>query len=149
VEKSVSVSYVSVFSNGPGLAPGREDDRYSPLSVAGLEVDKWPRVGEVGYDQVGCLDLRDDSCVDVVVVLYAIDALCIDSERGESLSQDLENGIGVLLTKRHRDEAAQLCGHETYREDRFPKEDRQLALGGPRLFSTSASVIIIGSTGHS
>jgi hypothetical protein len=36
-------------------------------------------------------------------------------------------------------------------EDPFPHEDRQLALGGPRLFSTSASVIIIiiGSTGHS
>jgi hypothetical protein len=57
-------------------------------------------------------DLRDDSCIDVVVVLYAIDALCIDSKRAESLSQDLEDGIGVLLTKRHRDEAAQLCGHE-------------------------------------
>ena len=36
-------------------------------------------------------------------------------------------------------------------EDPFPHEDRQLALGGPRLFSTSASVIIIiiGSIGHS
>jgi hypothetical protein len=36
-------------------------------------------------------------------------------------------------------------------EDLFPHEDRQLALGGPRFFSTSASVIIIiiGSTGHS
>src|SRR5437773_12553429 len=36
-------------------------------------------------------------------------------------------------------------------EDLFPQEDRQLALGGPRFFSTSASVIIIiiGSTGHS
>jgi hypothetical protein len=43
------------------------------------------------------------------------------------------------LTKRHRDEAAQLCGH------------RQLAAGGLKFFSTSASVIIIiiGSTGHS
>ena len=36
-------------------------------------------------------------------------------------------------------------------EDPFPQEDRQLAVGGPRLFSTSASVIIIiiGSIGHS
>jgi hypothetical protein len=50
--------------------------------------------------------------IDIVVVLYAIDALCTDSKRAESLSQDLENGIGVLLTKCHRDEAAQLCGHE-------------------------------------
>jgi hypothetical protein len=49
------------------------------LSVARLEVDGRPRVREVGYDQVGSLDLRDDSGVDVVVVLYAIDALCIDS----------------------------------------------------------------------
>jgi hypothetical protein len=39
------------------------------------------------------------------VVLYAIDALCIDSKRAESLSQSPENGIGVFLTKRHRDEA--------------------------------------------
>jgi hypothetical protein len=72
-------------------------------------------------------------------VLYAIDPLCIDSKRAESLSQSTENGIGVFLTKRHRDEAAQLCGY------------RQLAAGGLRLFSTSASVIIIiiGSTGHS
>ena len=70
---------------------------------------------------------------------YAIDALCIDSKRAESLSQSPENGIGVFVTKRHRDEAAQLCGHG------------QLAAGGLRFFSTSASVIIIiiGSTGHS
>jgi hypothetical protein len=38
------------------------------------------------------------------VSIYAIDALCIDSKRAESLSQGLENG--------HRDEAAQLCAHE-------------------------------------
>lgn len=120
------------------ITRGREDDRYRPLSVAGLEVDGRPRVSEVGYDQVGGLDLRDDSCIDVVVVLYAIDALCIDSKRAESLSQSPENGIGVFLTKRHRDEAAQLCGHG------------QLAAGGLRFLSTSASVIIIiiGSTGH-
>jgi hypothetical protein len=31
-------------------------------------------------------------------VLYAIDALCIDSKRAESLSQSPENGIGVFLT---------------------------------------------------
>jgi hypothetical protein len=43
----------------------------------------------------------------------AIDALCVDSKRGEGLSQDLENRIGVLSTKGHRDEAAQLCGHKT------------------------------------
>lgn len=121
------------------VTPGREDDRYCPLSVAGLEVDGRPRVNEVGYDQVGGLDLRDDSCIDVVVVLYAIDALWIDSKKAESLSQSPENGIGVFLTKPHRDEAAQLCG------------DGQLGAGGLRFFSTSASVIIIiiGSTGHS
>ena len=72
-------------------------------------------------------------------VLYAIDPLCSDSKRAESLSQSTENGVGVFFTKRHRDEAAQLCGHG------------QLAAGGLRFFSTSASVIIIiiGSTGHS
>jgi hypothetical protein len=31
-------------------------------------------------------------------VLYAIDPLCIDSKRAESLSQSTENGIGVFLT---------------------------------------------------
>jgi hypothetical protein len=46
---------------------------------------------------VGGLDLRDDSCIDVVVVLYAIDALWIDSKKAESLSQSPENGIGVFL----------------------------------------------------
>ena len=104
-----------------------------------------------GYDQVGHLDLRDDLCVDVVVVLYPIDAPRIDPKRAKSLSQDLKNGIGILVAKRHWDEAEQLCRHETYREDPFPKEHRQPALGGLRFFSTSASVIIIiiGSTGHS
>ena len=92
------------------ITPGREDDRYRPLSVAGLEVDGRPRVGEVGYDQVGCLDLRDDSCIDVVVVLYAIDALCIDSKRADSLSQSIENGIGVFLTKRHREKQRSFAG---------------------------------------
>lgn len=51
------------------ITPGREDDRYRPLSVAGLEVDGRRRVSEVGYDRVGGLDLRDDSCIDVVLVL--------------------------------------------------------------------------------
>ncbi len=137
MDMAVAVRVVVAFPEV--VTPGREDDGYRPLSVAGLEVDGRPRVSEVGYDQVGGLDLRDDSCIDVVVVLYAIDALCIDSKRAESLSQSPENGIGVFLTKRHRDEAAQLCGHG------------QLAAGGLRFFSTSASVIIIiiGSTGHS
>ena len=75
MDMAVAVRVVVAFPEV--IAPGRENDRYRPLSVAGLEVDRWPRVGEVGYDQVGCLDLRDDSCIDVVVVLYAIDALCI------------------------------------------------------------------------
>jgi hypothetical protein len=137
MDMAVAVRVVVAFPEV--ITPGRENDRYRPLSVAGLEVDGRPRVSEVGYDQVGGLDLRDDSCIDVVVVLYAIDALCSDSKRAESLSQSPENGIGVFVTKRHRDEAAQLCGHG------------QLAAGGLRFFSTSASVIIIiiGSTGHS
>jgi hypothetical protein len=111
------------------------------LSVARLEVDGRPRVREVGYDQVDSLDFRDDSGVDVVVVLCAIDALCIDS-RGPRVfltALNTKNGVRVFVSKRHRDEAAQLCGHG------------QLAAGGLRCFSTSASVIIIiiGSTGHS
>ena len=108
MDMAVAVRVVVAFPEV--ITPGRENDRYRPLSVAGLEVDGRPRVGEVGYDQVGCLDLRDDSCIDVVVVLYAIDALCIDSKRAESLSQSTKNGIGVFLTKRHRDEAAQFAG---------------------------------------
>ena len=96
MDMAVAVRVVVAFPEV--VTPGREDDRYRPLSVAGLEVDGRPRVSEVGYDQVGGLDLRDDSCIDVVVVLYAIDALCIDSKRAESLSQSPENGIGVLLT---------------------------------------------------
>ena len=64
---------------------------------------------------------------------------------------DMREPVGRLATQVPYDEPYLIRIKKADGEDRFPHENRQLALGGPRLFSTSASVIIIiiGSIGHS
>ena len=49
MDMAVAVRVVVAFPEV--ITPGGENDRYRPLSVAGLEVDGRPRVREVGYDR--------------------------------------------------------------------------------------------------